>query len=1185
MIESLGASLGNTLMAAKPENPKGFWENELVVQLNDQILDSLGARWDIPPLEPWDEQSDFVFDRFSEIAKQLIAAEFDAAEFISIKDPRLASLLPFWIRVLKDLGYATRVIQIVRNPTEVFLSVNERNGFTRKHSDTLWLDSVDAILNAQVGDILLINHSSVGTNDEQILHEISAFLDLPASGVASALATFRSQCYDPSLRHFTSTTAATTDSTADVVYQLFAAYREPVVLDAGRLAELRESFVQHYSQVAAFKSKLDIYLTAISSVNSVRKSLQSDARAASLSAKAFGLFEATLRVDQGGEVQPEQLLKKGTFVVDEAKALRERIKCLEFQLESMASRRQVDSLASERRFQNALKRFLNAVDQRREVELKIKEIENRYHQLEEHFYSIDKLRNDLSDWKGAFTEQAIDFGRQYEHVIEQLWQTTRWKVGDRVVELANRMVGRHDDCESKSVLKRIQEEYRHWGQCLAKDYLPPAIDNLLDSESENAEQSNPQPLILEGATITSKDDFATAAENHLTQFLSQENTLDFTNSDKPEVSIILVLYNRAELTLCCLQSLLENTQDVSIQLILVDNASSDRTDQLLERVSGAHTVRNRDNVGFLRACNQALGYVAAEQTLFLNNDALVSPGSIRKASDTLIRRPDVGAVGAKIVALDGMLQEAGSTCWSNGTCFGYGRGEDPMSFQFLFEREVDYCSGAFLQTRTELLKQLGGFDEQFAPAYYEDTDYCLTLNDQGYKVLYDPQVVIRHYEFGSSEGSDYATELSNRNQQKFLAKHRLQLANHRSADSLDISNGRYASAWPAIRILYIDDRVPHMYFGSGFPRSNFIVNCLANAGYRVSVLPLNFPNEENATDLYCDLDRRIEVIPGIGRMEFLQYWQKSNADFDLVWVSRPHNMEFLHPIMGTVGGAKKLVYDAEAIFADRENALRQLGLGDPENTEGYEEMVHRELVLAAGADALVAVSRRDRDIIASHLSRDVPVIDCGYGVNIRQPKSGFEVRSGLLFVGNLDRSETPNADSLLWFYDLVWPLVKEKLPNVVLHVIGSNKADVLECIADTNIVFHGVVDDLSQFYDSAAVFIAPTRYAAGIPLKVQEAAANGVPTVVTDLLKGQLGWQHEKQTLSSEVGDPYTFAENCVRLHSDVNLWRSIQSNAFSAVENECNVMNFEKKILSMLDDILDNSSKVTMLSDYRESN
>jgi GT2 family glycosyltransferase len=77
----------------------------------------------------------------------------------------------------------------------------------------------------------------------------------------------------------------------------------------------------------------------------------------------------------------------------------------------------------------------------------------------------------------------------------------------------------------------------------------------------------------------------------------------------------------------------------------------------------------------------------------------------------------------------------------------------------MFRRDVDYCSGAFLLTPRVLWNSLGGFDETFRPAYYEETDYCMRLWQRGYRVVYEPGAALLHYEFASSQSVVHATTI------------------------------------------------------------------------------------------------------------------------------------------------------------------------------------------------------------------------------------------------------------------------------------------------------------------------------------------------------------------------------------------------------------------------------------------
>ena len=184
----------------------------------------------------------------------------------------------------------------------------------------------------------------------------------------------------------------------------------------------------------------------------------------------------------------------------------------------------------------------------------------------------------------------------------------------------------------------------------------------------------------------------------------------------PRVSVVIVLWNRAELTFRCLRALSESTR-LDLEFIIVDNQSTDATSALLERTRNIAVIRNRSNLGFTVAANQGAALARGEFILFLNNDAEPLPGSLAVLVDTLSQSPSICAAGGKLVFPDGTLQEAGGIVWPDGSCQSVRSGQDPGAPEFCFERDVDFCSGAFLLTRRDTFRDRGGFDERYRPAY------------------------------------------------------------------------------------------------------------------------------------------------------------------------------------------------------------------------------------------------------------------------------------------------------------------------------------------------------------------------------------------------------------------------------------------------------------------------------------
>ena len=655
--------------------------------------------------------------------------------------------------------------------------------------------------------------------------------------------------------------------------------------------------------------------------------------------------------------------------------------------------------------------------------------------------------------------------------------------------------------------------------------------------------------------------------NRLAAFLAGSGTLVLPRAQDAEVSIVLVLHNQAELTFGCLSSIAECLGAQSgVEVVILDNASTDATSDLLSRVAGARLIVSSENLHFLRGVNRAAGEARGQNILLLNNDAQLLPGTLEAAIRALRSGRDIGAVGGRLILPDGTLQEAGSILWNDGSATGYGRGHSPDEPEFDFRRDVDFCSGAFLLTPREIFERLGRFDERYAPAYYEETDYCVRLHEAGLRVVFDPDVVVIHYEFGSSAGSEAAFALQRRNHTVLVDRHAEWLAQRPKPGQM--LAGRSRPRGP--RVLVVDDRVPHVRLGSGYPRARDMLHELAAAGAEVTLFPM-LPYREPRAQLRETLDIEIEVMLGHHNRTLRSFLEERRGHYDGIVVCRPHNMRDFRGAIGrdrALAGDAALIYDAEAIFSFREILQRRV-TGRPVPDDTAHKMVADEIALIGDVDAVLTVSEREKAVFEQHGVRSAHLL--GYPIVSQPGTTPFTAREGFIFVGAMAGDESPNADSLRWFAAEVLPLLRREFGDGLrLRVVGQCDAPSIRALDGEALDLLGPVDDLGAIFERARVMVAPTRFAAGIPHKVHQAAAFGVPVVTTTLIAEQASWQDGRDLLAAS--DAGSFAEACTRLYRDEALWTAIRNSALDRCATDCSPEMFRQSIGAILDIIVTRS-------------
>ncbi len=239
-----------------------------------------------------------------------------------------------------------------------------------------------------------------------------------------------------------------------------------------------------------------------------------------------------------------------------------------------------------------------------------------------------------------------------------------------------------------------------------------------------------------------------------------------------QIAVIVPVWNGMRDLPACL-SALDRQQGVAFDIIAVDNASTDGSpDYIAQYWPDVQLIRNRRNLGFSRACNIGLEAAMGRSILvLLNQDTEVFPDWLAQLIAPLQEYPSIGVVGSKAIFPNGKIQHAGGTINAQGLGTHIGRGEQDHG-QYGVMRQVDFVTGAALAITREAYEAVGGLDENYSPAYFEDVDWCYRVRNAGYHIVYVPDSMLVHKEGPSlSAGGHEAEFMLHRNRLRFVLKH------------------------------------------------------------------------------------------------------------------------------------------------------------------------------------------------------------------------------------------------------------------------------------------------------------------------------------------------------------------------------------------------------------------------------
>ncbi len=611
-------------------------------------------------------------------------------------------------------------------------------------------------------------------------------------------------------------------------------------------------------------------------------------------------------------------------------------------------------------------------------------------------------------------------------------------------------------------------------------------------------------------------------------------------SEQPLVSVIIPIHGKLAYTLACLRSIARNAPAAAFEVIVVDDASPDDSVERLGHVQGLWLLRNDRNLGFIGTSNAGATAARGDFLLFLNNDTQVTPNWLDGLLACFRDCKDCGIAGSRLVYPDGRLQEAGGLVFGDGSCWTSGRFEPRDAPAWRYRREADYVSGASLMIRSDVFNSVGGFDQRYAPAYYEDTDLAFAVRQLGLKVYYEPSSTVIHCE-GVSAGTDPHSGMKRHqviNQATFVAKWE---------DTLREQPPEGTSLMRALRwrrrgrLLVVDSTTPDPTRDSGSLRLTAMLRLLDEQGWSVAFLPDDGRASEDEIRALGALGVEVLCRPWISD---LPHWLRAHGhELHGVMLCRHTVAGQYASLVRKLAPKARLLFDTVDLHFLREQRAAELS-GNAAMARQAQASRKSELALIEQCDVTFVVSPHEQALLANELPQaKVELLSNIHEVfGCRKPYRG---RRDLVFIGGF--GHPPNVDAIRWIATGILPALRSRLPDIVVNVVGDIPDAAREEFSVPGLVLHGRVPDLTPIMDHALASLAPLRFGAGVKGKINMAMSHGLPVIATVTAVEGMQLQPGVDVLVAE--DPAGFADAAARLASDEGLWTVLSRNGLRNVE------------------------------------
>jgi len=618
-------------------------------------------------------------------------------------------------------------------------------------------------------------------------------------------------------------------------------------------------------------------------------------------------------------------------------------------------------------------------------------------------------------------------------------------------------------------------------------------------------------------------------------------------SAKPSVSVVIPQYLNHDFSVRAVEAVVRSTYEGPIEILVFDDASPGGPGPLAtdDRV---RLMVAQENRGFGPAVNAAASDASGELLLILNNDTVLAPDCIELLVDTMeTHSPRPGLVGPQYRTFDGEILEVGSFLGSDGSGWQGFRGETlPRSF-ISGTFHARYVSAAAILLDRHVFVDGGGFDDVFAPAYYEDTDLAMRLHAEGRPVVVNPSAVAYHYEGGTS-GTDTSVGIKQfqvTNKERFVSRWGDSLAKFPPLSHLDVHTQALALPNPNLPILWAAPHLPRPDREAGHQRMIRMIEAITGQGVPVAFWAEHGFDGQRYGDALVERGVRWFGDPrtraGLPTPHGPRLLQEvlDFADWAAVVISFPELAERVIPIIREQRPALPIIVDVVDLHFLREERAAEVG-ASPHLSPGKAW----ELGVYASADGVIGSSSLETEI----LRRELPEIPSHtFAVAVEEPVIPADASPGndAVFLGNFDHH--PNLDAVDWWVESAYPHYETLGSDAVtLTVVGSGSDRYVDRWPSEAVEIRGWVPDLDDVFATARVFVVPLRYGAGTKGKIMAAVRHGVPVVTTSV--GAESMPAELAPALHVVDEPQAFAELVLRFTTDATFAAEKRSEALAAV-------------------------------------